>query len=202
MKWSRAVHHLEELAHRCADMATRPVTMFPLRVTALWTFAEVLDSREDLDPLRVVLSVDLPVDEVAWFCPPAGAEHWSHATGIAKNPIAATWRSTRAPLWNHSIRSPLQIWDEQGIWDESGEIAVDPLSALRHGAADALRLPEPTPQELASRLEAELAVSLRSLQSITATYERRRFSPGKLEPAADALWRASAGYLDVRAATR
>ena len=64
MKWSRAVHHLEELAHVCADMAGRPATIFPLRVTALWAFGNVLNSRDDLDWLSVVLAVDLPLEEV------------------------------------------------------------------------------------------------------------------------------------------
>ena len=195
MKWSRAVHHLEGLARACADMSGRPTSIFPLRVTALWTFGGVLTSRDDLDSLPVVLAVDLPVEEVAWFCAPAGAEHWSHATGLAKKPVVAIWRSTRAPLWNHRIHRPLLIWDE------SAGIAVDTLPALRDGTADALRLPAPTSDELGSRLEAELAVSLRSLESTTATYQQRRFTPGKREPLADALWRASAGYLDVLAAT-
>jgi hypothetical protein len=53
---------------------------------------------------------------------------------------------------------------------------------------------------LASRLEAELSVSLRALESATAAYQERRFSPGRLEPLADALWHASAGYLDILAA--
>jgi hypothetical protein len=202
MKWSRAVHHLEELAHVCADMAGRPATIFPLRVTALWAFGNVLNSRDDLDWLSVVLAVDLPLEEVAWFCPPAGADHWSQATRLSKNPVMAMWRSTQAPLWNHRIRRPLLIWDEHGIRDESGDRSVDALSAVRDGTAETLRLPEPTPGEMASRLEAELAVSTRALKSTTAAYEQRRFSPGKLEPVADALWRASAGYLDVLAATR
>jgi hypothetical protein len=202
MKWSRAVHHLEEVAVRCADMATRPATIFPLRVTALWTFGEVLTSRDDLDCVRILLTVDLPVDEVPWLCPPAGAEHWSHATGLSKNPVTAIWRSSRAPLWNHEIRGPLLIWSEACGPDEPGDIASDALSALRDGTAEALRLPEPAPAEMASRLEAELEVSRRALESITATYERRRFSPGKLEPVADALWRAGAGYLDVLGAVR
>jgi hypothetical protein len=191
MKWTRAVHHLEELANACADLAQRPESIFPLRVTALWTFGELLDSRADLGFVHVVLAADLPVDAVAWFCPPAGAEHWSHATRLSKNPIVAMWRSTRAPLWNHHIRGPLLIWDE------TSGIATNALSALRDGTVDALRLPEPTEDEMHSRLEAELAVSLRALRSATAAYDRRRFVAGKLQPAADALWRASAGYLDV-----
>jgi len=196
MKWSRAVHHLEELADACADMAQRPTSVFPLHVTQLWAYAEVLTSRDDLDWLRVVLAVDLPVDEVAWFCPPAGAEHWSHATRLSKNPVVAMWRSTRAPLWNHQIRGPLLTWDE------SGGIQTDALSALRDGTAEGLRQPEPTQDQMHSRLEAELAVSLRALGSATAAYEQRRFSPGKIGPVADVLWRASQGYLDVLKATR
>jgi len=193
VKWSRALHHLEELAQSCADMAGRPATIFPLRVTSLWAFGEVLDTRDDLDWLRVVLAVDLPVEDVAWWCPPAGAEHWSNATRLSKNPVAPMWRSTRAPLWNHHIRRPLLIWDESGTLDESTRV----LAALRDGNAEPLRLPEPTPDAMASRLEAELAVSLLALEAATATYDQRRFSPGRLRPVADALWQAAAGYLDV-----
>jgi hypothetical protein len=202
MKWSRAVHHLEELARTCADMSGRPATIFPLRVTALWTFGAVLSSRDDLDSLTVVLAVDLPVDDVAWLCSPSGAEHWSQATRLSKNPVVALWRSTRAPLWNHRIRRPLLIWEEHGMGDDSGGFESDGLTALRNGTAEALRLSEPTPGELASRLDDEKAVSLRALESATGVYEQRRFSPGKLEPVADALWRAGAGYLDVLGAVR
>jgi len=176
-------------------MAGRPVTIFPLRVTSLWTFGEVLTSRDDLDHLRIVLTVDRPVNDVAWCCPPSGAAHWSNAIGLSKNPLTAVWRSTRAPLWNHVIRRPLMIWDEPG------GVATGALSALRDGTAEGLRLPEPTSGEMAVRLAAELSVSLRALKTIAATYEERRFRPGKLEPVADALWSASAGYLDVLGAT-
>lgn len=202
MRRSRAIHHLEELAHTCADLAQRPATIFPMRVSALWTFAEMLGGRDDLDSVPVVLSVDLPVEELAWLCAPAGAEHWSHAAGLPQRPVVAIWRSTGAPVWNHRIRRPLLIWDEHGVHPESGEAANDGLSALREGTEQTLRLPEPTPAEMASRLEAELALSVRALESTAASYEQRRFSPGRLEPVADALWRASAGYLDVLKATR
>ena len=197
MKRSRAVHHLEELARSCADMVGRPVTIFPLRVTSLWAFGEVLDTRDDLDWVRVVLAVDLPVEDVAWWCPPAGAEHWSNATRLSKNPVVPMWRSARAPLWNHHIRRPLLIWDETGTPDESTQV----LTALRDGNAEPLRLPEPAPDAMAARLEAELAVSLQALEAATATYDQRRFSPGKLQPVADTLWQATAGYLNVLKAT-
>lgn len=201
MRWSRAVHHLEELATICADMAGRPATIFPLRVTQLWAFGDVLDSQDDLEWLQVALVVDLPVDEVAWFCHPAGSEHWSNATRLTKNPVVALWRSQRAPVWNHHIRRPLLIWDEADEVDGHG-VASEALSALREGTTDPLRLAEPAPSELHVRLQNELANSHQALMSATAAYEARRFSPGKLEPVADALWRASQGYLDVLAATR
>lgn len=182
MKWSRAIHHLEELAQTCADMASRPATIFPLRVTQLWAYGDVLTiggsansddvsaNRVNLDSLQVALTVDLPVDEVAWFCPPVGAEHWAQATRLSKNPIVALWRSTRAPVWNHHIRRPLLIWDE------SATLPADSLSALRNGAAEALRLPDPSPAELQARLDAELAASHRALESATARYEQRRLA--------------------------
>jgi len=185
MKWSRAVHHLEELAHACAEIAGLPETIFPLRVTQLWAYGDVLTSNgSDLDSLQVALGVDLPVDDVAWFCPPPGSKHWSQATRLSKNPIVSMWRSTRAPVWNHHIRRPLAIWDERG------GIATGAFSALRNGKADALRLPEPAQHEMCTRLEAELAVSLRALDSAAAAYEERRFRPGKIQPVADALWNA------------
>ena len=36
-----------------------------------------------------------------------------------------------------------------------------------------------------------------ALKAATAAYDQRRFSPGKLRPAGDALWQATAGCLDV-----
>ena len=143
MKWSRAVHHLEELANSCSDMAGRPATIFPLRVTELWAFGDVLTNhvqtqQDDLEALQVALAVDLAVEDVAWLCHPAGAEHWAHATRLSKNPVLALWRSRRAPVWNHRIHRPLLIWSEPG------GIGTEAIAALRDGAAEPLRLPEPS----------------------------------------------------------
>ncbi len=177
-------------------MAGLPETIFALRVTQLWAYGDVLTSNgSDLDSLQVALGVDLPVEDVAWFCLPPGADHWSQATRLSKSPIVSMWRSTRAPVWNHHIRRPLAIWDERA------GIATGALLALRSGSTDALRLPEPAQDEMCTRLEAELAVSLRALESAAAAYEERRFRPGKIQPVADALWNASAGYLDVLGVT-
>ncbi|HEX5406149.1 MAG TPA: hypothetical protein VFX16_28060, partial [Pseudonocardiaceae bacterium] len=72
------------------------------------------------------------------------------------------------------------------------------LAAIRDSRAEPVRLPAPTAAEFTARLADELEVSLAALRSSTATYDDRRWRPGKMEPVADALWLASAGYLEVR----
>ncbi|MGC9669890.1 DUF7711 family protein [Planosporangium sp. 12N6] len=191
MKWTRAVHHVESLARACADMATRPSSIFPIRVTQLWAVGDVLGPPRDLEAVTVALSVDLPVDEVPWWTEPHGAQHWASATRLTKNPIVAWWRSAHAPVWNHRIDRPVLVWDgTDGVREEA-------LVALAEGRGEALRPAAVDPDLLRERLRDELAVSRRALRARTQTYEQRRWSPGKLEPVADALWQVSSGYLDV-----
>jgi hypothetical protein len=191
VKWARAVHHVESLAQACADMATRPASIFPLRVTELWAVGDILGSARDLETVTVALCVDLPVDEVAWWSEPPGAQHWSNATRLAKNPILPWWRSAHGPVWNHRVDRPALVWDV------ADGVREDTLTALREGRGETVRMAAPEPDELRERLRDELAVSLGSLRACTRTFAQRRWSPGRLEPLADALWRASDGYLDV-----
>jgi hypothetical protein len=192
MKWARAVHHAESLAQTCAEMITRPSSIFPLRVTQLWAVGDLLGAPRDLESITVALCVDLPVDEVAWWTQPRGAQHWSNATRLAQAPVRAWWRSAHGPVWNHRIDRPGLLWDEtDGLRRET-------IEALRDGRGEATRMAAPTGDEMRTRLHEELMVSLRALRACTQAYEERRWSPGKLEPVADALWRASDGYLDVR----
>lgn len=182
---------MKELAQQCAEMASMPTTLFRLRVVQLWAVGDVLGTPRDLDWVRVALAVDLPVDEVPWLSEPLGAEHWANATRMSKNPIGPLWRSVHAPIWNHFIDRPALLWDSaSGLVEEA-------FAALRDGQGDRVRLPAPSAENLRKRLEDELAVSLRALRRHTQTYEDRRWSPGKITPVADALWRASDGYLDI-----
>jgi hypothetical protein len=194
MKWARAAHHVESLAQTCADMITRPSSIFPLRVVQLWAVGDILGSPRDLEAVTVALCVDLPVDDVAWWSEPSGAQHWSNATRLAKNPFVPWWRSAHGPVWNHRIDRPALVWDDvNGVRQET-------LAALREGRGESVRRVAPTQDELRTRLHEELAVSMRALRACTRAYEERRWNPGKLEPVADALWRASDGYLDVHEA--
>lgn len=193
MKWSRAVHHVESLAQACAEMAGRPATIFPLRVTQLWVAGEILGPPVELDSVLVALCVDAP--DVAWLTVPRGAQHWGNANRLDRLPLRVRWRSAHAPVWNHEIVRPALVWDNSGVREET-------LAALRDGRGEQVRSPAPTPAEYAARLAAEREVSLRALGERTRDYDDRRWRPGKLEPVADALWLAAEGYLDVVAAAK
>ncbi|MEU6150047.1 hypothetical protein ABZ816_08635 [Actinosynnema sp. NPDC047251] len=191
VKWTRAVHHLRDLAEKCAELEDRPNPIHRLRVVALWAVGDILDRARDIDRVTVALAVDLPADDVPWLSEPIGAEHWSNATRLSRSPITALWRSTRVPVWNHRIDRPALVWDvEEGL-------AEDVLSALAEGRGDQVRTAAPSADDLRARLADELASSLRALRERTRAYEDKRWQPGKLEPVADTLWRAGEGYLDV-----
>jgi hypothetical protein len=192
VKWTRAVHHLTELAGKCAELAGSPI--YPLRVVQLWAVGDILGPARDLDVLTVALAVDLP--EVPWRSEPPGAEHWSNATRLSRNPIEPLWRSANAPVWNHEIERPALLWDA------TGGVAEESFAAIEAGRGEEVRLPAPSAEECRQRLADELAISLRALHDHTRTYAERRWSPGKLTPVSDALYRASAGYLDLLDAQR
>ncbi|WP_018684964.1 DUF7711 family protein [Actinokineospora enzanensis] len=192
MNRTRALHHLRALAETCADMTTRPIAIHPLRVDGLWVAGELLGPAGEVEAVTVALTVDVP--EVPWRTEPHGARHWAQATRLPQLPFTAYWRSARAPVWNHVLHRPLPVWSADGVRE-------DVLDALAAGDVEALREPAPSEEETAARLRDELDVSLRALTERTAEYERRRWKPGKLEPFSDALWQASAGYLDLLRAT-
>ncbi|MBT8225307.1 MAG: hypothetical protein HKP61_07825 [Dactylosporangium sp.] len=122
---------------------------------------------------------------------PPGAQHWANATGLAKNPLLAWWRSAQAPVWSHRIHRPALVWDETGgVWEET-------LAALRNSDGATVRVAAPAEDVLRARLHDELAVSPRTLRACPRAFNERRWRPGTLEPIADARWRASNGYLDV-----
>ena len=97
----------------------------------------------------------------------------------------------RDRVWNHRIVRPALVWDN------TEGVRAEVLDALRAGRGESVGSPAPSPDELTARLRDELAVSHAALREATAEYERRRWSPGRLEPVADQLWRTSDGYLDV-----
>ena len=195
MKRSRALHHLHVLAEACATMAERPSSIFPLQVTGLWVAGGVLDPVDSVEVLVVALQVDLPPEATPWFCAPPGATHWAHAVRLPKLPIVAHWRSVHAPVWNHQLIRPLLVWSAQ---DGVHEPALAALTGPDRDALDALRGPVRTPEQRRERLQQELLVAQAAVRERSADYQRRRWSPGKLEPVADALADAVQGWVDLQ----
>ncbi|SDD08720.1 hypothetical protein SAMN05216174_10757 [Actinokineospora iranica] len=191
MKWTRAVHHLETLASTCADMATRPVSIFPRRVGELWAAGEILGPIAEIELITVALTVDLPAEAVPWRTEPSGARHWANAARLPQSPVRPFWRSAHAPVWNHELYRPVLVWSE------ADGVRTDVLAAIADGEGESVRPAAPTPADLRARVADELAISLRGLRERSAEYEERRWKPGKLEPVADALWQVGAGYLDL-----
>ncbi|GAA3431342.1 DUF7711 family protein [Kutzneria kofuensis] len=186
MKWSRGVHHLEELARRCDTPS--PVPMLP--VVGLWAFGDLLGEPCDLDRVQVAVVVDLPAADVPWLDIPQGGQHWAQAVRL-REPLVPYWRSAALPVWNHHISRPALVWDaESGIREST-------LAALHDGRGTDVRADAPTPPQLRFQLDTELAISLRSLRRNHRAYDDKRWRPGKLEPVADSLWRATDGYLDL-----
>lgn len=182
MKWSRAVHHLTELAESCERMAASPVQT--LRVRQLWAVGDILGEPRDLEAVTVALVVDGPVP---WLTTPPGGAHWAAASRMARGPFTAYWRGD--PVWNYRIVRPALVWD--------GSVRSEVLDALAVGEGSRFRLPAPSAEELAACVAAETALSLSAMRSAAAEYASKRWQPGKLDPRADALWEATAGYLDM-----
>ena len=191
MKWATAVRHVHSLAEACAERADRPAGDGSLRVTGLWAVGDLLGERRDLDWVRVALVVDLPPDEVPWFCTPPGAVRWAESTRLSKNPVTAWWRSARAPVWNHRIVRPALVWDV------AGGLREGVVTALREGQGSDVGQASPSARAYASRMADELEVSLAALEARTRDYDAQRWGRTPLERIADPLFDAALGYIDV-----
>ena len=73
MKWSTAVSRVSSLGQECQRMASLPSATIPIRVTQLWAAGDILGRPREIDAVTVVLIVDLPADQVPWWCDPVGA---------------------------------------------------------------------------------------------------------------------------------
>ena len=191
MKRSTGLHRLREMADKCQYMLG-PGGQYALHVSEFWVYGQFLDDpRSTSEWVAVAMVVDLPPEVAHWLADPSGSEHWAYSTRLAQSPLFARWRPKGHPVWNHSIRRPLLLWDEaEGVREAAFE-------ALRADAYDALRLPEPSPEELRARLVEERDACFRAMRSATETYTEKRWAPGKKERIADPLYLASLGYLDV-----
>ena len=195
MKWDRAVHHVEAAAEECHRVGALAPSFAPLRVSELWAFGAILGEPKELDGVSLALGVELSAESVAWATHPTGSEHWLEHDSPAEEPRAGLVALDRGadlepPDRRHRCGS--------GTWPAASTRGA--LAALAEGRGSASGLPAPTHEELRQRLEDELQVSLAELRARTTDYDDHRWGRGSLEPYADALWRATYGYLDVLSA--
>ncbi|WP_432544298.1 DUF7711 family protein [Kineococcus sp. SYSU DK002] len=198
MKWTTAVRTLEEVADRCAHVSRQPAGIVRLRVEEAWVFGALLGPRrdvlEDAGAVRVALVTNAEEADCAHGAQPPAAGHWLAASGLATRPVTLTFRSARAPVWNHLVDRPVRFWTVGDGTDH------EVLGQLRAGDGEGLRPDPPTPAELAARLDRELAVSLGALGRAAREYDEQRWAPGAPTRRADALADVALGYLDLRAA--
>jgi hypothetical protein len=109
---------------------------------------------------------------------------------MSKNPVAASWRSIHAPLWNHAIEAAVLVWDS-----ESGA-RPDSLGAIKAGHGRRHAMARPSGEEYVMRMQDELKISLDELRRRTAEYDAVPTTE-RLGVRGDALHRAAHAYLDV-----
>ena len=78
-------------------MASLPSATVPIRVTQLWAAGEILGRPREIGAVTVVLIVDLPVEQVPWWCDPVRARWWADTTRMSKLPVLAWWRVGAGP---------------------------------------------------------------------------------------------------------
>ena len=192
MKWTRAVHHLETLAQTCTDLGSRPA-FSGLRVEQLWVAREILDEPHDLELVTVALVVDRPGGGGALAGRaarrPALGQRRPAGQEPGRGPVAVGRRAGVEPL---TSTGPRCSGTAPTAWSRRRS------PRLRPAAATPSASPRRSPPSCAAGCRTSWRSATGALRACTQTYERRRWAPGALEPHADALWRASAGYLEVR----
>lgn len=193
MRRARAVENIRKVV----DAVGRWVSVMDgLPISSLWAYGELLEAGESsFEVARVAFVVDLPAEEVTWMCLPLEAVGFAGAAGLEKLPVARVWRPAVWPVWNHAIRRPVRVWDQSGPDDAA-------LEALRSGEGiEGHRLAEPDADVFREQLAIELEASLARLRQVTDSYwerEWRRAHTGLGIHPDDHLWRAAAGYLELR----
>ncbi|WP_432508804.1 DUF7711 family protein [Kineococcus auxinigenes] len=195
MKWATAVRTAEQVAQRCAHVAAQPAGIVRLRVVEAWLWGPLLGPRTEEVPddggVNAALVCAESAEDCAWGTAPPGAGQWLAASGLARRPVHLVFRAAGQPVWNHAITRPVRLWSADGGTDA----AV--LEAVAEGAGEALRAPAPPPDELASRLEVELAASLAAVRRTSAEHDAHRWAPGSPVGRADALAAAVRGHLEL-----
>lgn len=118
MRYERAVEKLRFLTDGCEEIGSWPSRDKPYLVE-MYAFGVVLEGADPLDDVQVAEVIRLPPEEVTWGSSPHGTEWLADRLRLSKGGFEYWWRSYLDPVWNHYIRSPVRIWSQDGIEEET-----------------------------------------------------------------------------------
>jgi hypothetical protein len=197
MRYKRAVEKLRLLAEGCREIGSWPPWDDPYLVE-MYAFGAVLEGTDPLDEVQVAGVIRLPPEEVTWGSSPHGTEWLADRLRLSKGGFEYWWRSYLDPVQNHYIRSPVRIWSQDGIEEET----LDALAERRFGELQRV-VPDPVDERL--QLRDDLDAALRHLRQVHGLYwdaDWRREHRGMGRYPEHELWEAVEGYLDLMSASR
>jgi hypothetical protein len=118
MRYKRAVEKLRLLAEGCAEIGSWPPWDEPYLVE-MYAFGGVLEGTDPLEEVQVAGVIRLPPEEVAWGSTPHGTEWLADRPRLSKGGFEYWWRSYLDPVQNHYIRSPVRIWSQDGVEEQT-----------------------------------------------------------------------------------
>lgn len=194
MKRSTAVRHLREMAEVASERLRLRETNIGWPLEELWASGDLLTDEPEVDAGAVVLTLDVPADELPWLKLHATGEWIGDQLRLGKRPMSWAYRPLSYPAWNHDHRRVIRFWSASEGADEHV------LDALREGDLDTLQIVAPTSEELRAQLQRELPGVHRELSSILDSYWddewRRRVKIFGVYPE-DHLWRAASAIVEM-----
>jgi len=191
VKRGTAIRHLVEMAEVATEQLRLSGTAIGWPLTEMWVAGALLGSSDEVDHGTVVLTIDLPPDELPWLAAHPTAEWVGEQLRLGKRPMLWSYRPAAWPAWTYRDQRVARFWSaSNGI--ESGLI-----DELRSGVVSGLF--EPDRAELVEQVGVELEVSKTQLRSILAQYwdhDWRRNNRSHTSPE-DQLWRAATAVTEL-----
>lgn len=190
MKRSTAIGHLVEMA----DVASQQQEIGEWPLSEMWVSGDLLSLAQSLEAGAVTLVLDLPAEELPWIAKHRTGEAVGHQLRLGKRPLHWCYRPRAWPAWTYQHRRVVKFWSAESGLDSSA------IEALRSRRLDRLAVVEPSDEELATQLRAELAVSREHLRSVLEGYwdrDWRRSHKGYDESPEEHLWRAATAVSEM-----
>jgi hypothetical protein len=197
MRYRRAVEKLRILADACEDFTRRMPLDEPF-IREAYVFGDVLSGSDPLEVVEVVLTLNLPPEEVLWGdSEPRGTAYLIDFLRLEKGGFSYYWRSYLDPVPNHYVRGPVRFWSLDGP-DQ------DVFQALVERRFDDLPRLGQTPEAHQEQMTRDLDAALSHLRAVRSGYwedDWRREHRGGGRYPEHFLWEAVDGYLDLLDAT-